>query len=121
MDEALINSLAESVQEVELSPSLALLLPFVERFLQALCLGIVEQAVQSLFPLVLGEQAGKVSLFFELAVNERVFIPFGAGKAGLKLGWSGEGSFGLWGVETRVLFAKLAEEVEFGLDFGLQL
>lgn len=82
VDEALLYGLAELVQEVEFACQ-TLLLSFVDRGLHDGG-GVLEEAVQGLFPLVLKEQAVDVDSFLELAVGEAVFVPFGFLGAGLQ-------------------------------------
>lgn len=81
MDEALLYGFAELVQEVELACQ-SLLLSFVGRGFHGG--GVLEEAIQCLFPLVLREQAIDVYSLLYLAVSEAVFVPFGFLEAGLQ-------------------------------------
>lgn len=72
---------------------------------------IVKKTVEGLFPFVLSEHICEAVLFLVFTVDETIFVPLGAGQAGLKLAGRGEAMLGWGGAETGVLIAELADEV----------
>ena len=109
VDEALLDGLAELVQQVELARQ-PLLLPLVHRGPQH---GrVLEEAVERLFPLVLGEQTVDVDALFQLAVGEAAFVPFGFLRAGLQFFILHQGASrlrrGQAGLDLRVLATEFS-------------